>query len=78
MSKKIGKVIEVFIPNGENIDSNKIGFKVMLDTKMLEIIQEQNEENTNIFRDDLVVITKRIISNKEFIDIDKYYGETYE
>lgn len=77
MSKKLGKVIEVFIPN-EKIDSNKIGFKVMLDTKIIEIMQDQNEENTNIYRDDLVVITKQIISNKEFIDIDKCYGKAYE
>ena len=85
MDKKIGKIIEVFIPNEYNnnhkinvMDSNKIGFKVFLEGQILEIIQEQNQENSNIFRDDLVIISKQIISNKEFIDIDKYYGDDYE
>jgi len=36
MIKKIGKVKEVFIPEDKNIDSDKIGFKVMLDTEMIE------------------------------------------
>lgn len=85
MNKKIGKIIEVFIPkeysNNQKInamDSNKIGFKVFLEGQILEIIQEQNQENSNIFRDDLVIVTKQIISNKEFIDIEKYYGDDYE
>lgn len=85
MDKKIGKIIEVFIPNEYNnnhkinvMDSNKIGFKVFLEGQILEIIQEQNQENSNIFRDDLVIISKQIISNKEFIDIEKYYGDDYE
>lgn len=85
MNKKIGKIIEVFIPDEYNnnqkinaMDSNKIGFKVFLEGQILEIIQEQNQENSNIFRDDLVIVTKQIISNKKFIDIEKYYGDDYE
>ncbi len=37
------------------MDSNKIGFKVFFRrSDMLEIIpREQNQENSNIFRDDL-------------------------
>lgn len=85
MCKKIGKIIKVFIPNeyrnGKIIDainSNKIGFDVLIDGRIMEIVQEQNEDNANIFKDDLVVVTKQIISNKEFIDIEKYYGDEYE
>lgn len=46
---------EVFIPEDETIDSDKRGFKVMLDTKMIEIIEKQDERNSNIFKDDLVI-----------------------
>ena len=52
-------------------DSKNIGFKVLLDdgTK-LEIIEEQDEFNSNIFRDDEVIITRQIIDNMEFTDIE--------
>ena len=42
MKQNYGKVLEVFIPNNEGIDSKNIGFKVLLDdgTK-LEIIEEK-------------------------------------
>lgn len=69
MQKKIGKVIEVFIPEEykgnrliDVMDSNKIGFKVMLEDETLEIIEEQNEYNFKIMKNDLVVITKQNIS----------------
>ena len=85
MIKKIGKVIEVFIPeeykNGSPIDvmdSTKIGFKVMLEDELIEIIEEQNEYNSNIMKNDLVTITKQTISGKEFIDIELYDGGNYE
>ena len=44
MKQNYGKVLEVFIPNDEGIDSKNIGFKVLLDdgTK-IEIIEEQDE-----------------------------------
>ena len=84
MKKLIGKVIEVFIPkeykNNMLIDemaSNKIGFKVEIDENIIEIIEEQDEFNTDIYKDDLVVITKQAINDIEFIDIEKY-GEWYE
>ena len=75
MSEKVGKVIEVFIPNGENIDSNKIGFKVMLDATIIEIIQEQNDINASLMKGDSVLITKQVITGKEFIDIEGVYDE---
>lgn len=78
MIKKIGKVKEVFLPEDETIDSDKIGFKVMLDTEMIEIIEKQDERNSNIFKDDLVIITETNISNKIFKDIELYDGDLYD
>lgn len=85
MEKKIGKVIEVFIPKEykgarliDVMDSEKIGFKVMLEDELIEIIEEQDEINTNIYKNDLVVITKQTISGKNFIDIELYDGGHYE
>ena len=85
MEKKIGKVIEVFIPKEyknnrliDVMDSTKIGFKVMLEDELIEIIEEQDEINTNIYKNDLVVITKQTISGKNFIDIELYDGGHYE
>ncbi len=71
MKQNYGKVLEVFIPNDEGIDSKNIGFKVLLDdgTK-IGIIEEQDEFNSNIFRDDEVVVTRQTIDNKEFTDIE--------
>lgn len=74
MNKTYGKVLEVFIPE-ENKDimlSNKIGFKVLLDntSEIITIIEKQDEENAKILKDDLVLITKQIINNKEYIDIE--------
>ena len=85
MTKRIGKVIDVFIPEEykagrlvDVMDSTKIGFKVMLEDEIIEIIQEDNEFNANIMMDDMVVITKQNISGKEFIDIELYVGGSYE
>ena len=81
MEKVIGKVIEVFIPteNGiESINSTKIGFKIKIDDKIVQIIQQQNEENSNILKNDIVVITKQIISEKEFIDIELFDRGNHE
>ena len=85
MNKQIGKVIEVFIPEEYKLgrvidimDSNKIGFKVMIENEIIEVIEEQDEYNANIMKNDLVVITKQTISGHEFIDIELYDGEDYE
>ena len=71
MKQNYGKVLEVFIPNNEGIDSKNIGLKVLLDdgTK-IEIIEEQDELNSNIFRDDEVIIRRQIIDNRQFTDIE--------
>ena len=85
MIKEIGKVIEVFIPEEykegriiDSMDSNKIGFKVMLENQLIEIIEEQDEYNANIMKNDLVIITKQTISGHDFTDIELYDGEDYE
>ena len=78
MERKVGRVIEVFIPEEDNLDDMTIGFKVLVDDNVIEIIEEQNESNINILKDDLVMITKQVISNKEFIDIELYDGDLNE
>ena len=78
MDRKVGRVIEVFIPEEDNLNDMNIGFKVLVDDDVIEIIEEQNESNINILKDDLVMITKQVISNKEFIDIELYDGDLNE
>ena len=85
MKQKIGKVIEVFIPeeykNGnliDTMDSTKIAFKVEIDDEFIEIIEEQDENNSNILKYDLVLITEQEISGKYFIDLELYDGDFYE
>ena len=71
MTKTIGKVIEVFIPeqykNGKLLDvmdRTLIGFKVITDTGIKEIIEEDNDLNAKIMKNDLVIITEQTISGK--------------
>ena len=85
MTKKIGKVIDVFIPEEykdgrliDVMDSTKIGFKVMLEDEVIEVIQKQDEYNAEIMKNDIVVITKQNISGKNFVDIELYDGGSYE
>lgn len=79
MKQELGKVIEVFIPQEykdnkliDVMDTKNIGFKVITDNGIKEIIQEQNEFNSNIMKNDIVLITEQTISNKKFIDIELY------
>lgn len=79
MVKTIGKVIDVFIPeqyeNGgllDVMDRTNIGFNVMTDNGMKEIILEQDEFNAEIMKNDLVIITEQTISGKYFIDLELY------
>lgn len=72
---EIGKVIEVFIPEDNDvINSTKIGFKVKIDDEIIQIIEEQNKDNCNIFRDDLVKVTKE----DDNIKIGLYQGDINE
>ena len=81
MNQQIGKVIEVFIPKENNSDimnSKKIGFKIQLENDEVTVIEEQDEYNCKILRNDLVTVTKQIVSEKEFISIELYEGVWYE
>ncbi len=82
MTKTLGKVIEVFIPeqykNGsllDIMDRTNIGFKVVTDNGIKEVIMEQNEFNAKIMKNDLVTIIEQTISGKDFIDIELFEGE---
>ena len=57
--KKLGRVIEVYLPNDEEL--TKIGFKVEIDNQTINIIEEQNSDNAMIYRDDFVFVN---INNK--------------
>lgn len=79
MKQELGKVIEVFIPQEykdnkliDIMDVKNIGFRVKTEDGIKEIIQEQNEFNSNIMKNDTVLITEQTISNKKFIDIELY------
>ena len=72
--KKIGKVVEVFIPNENDIDimySKKIGFKVNINNEIIEIIKDINEKYANIYKDDFV----QIIEEDNNLDIELYEGD---
>ena len=72
--KKIGKVVEVFIPNENGIDimySKKIGFKVNIDNEIIEIIKDINEKYANIYKDDFV----QIIEEDNNLDLELYEGD---
>ena len=85
MDKKPGKVIEVFIPEEivnrrklDVMDLKKIGFKVQVEDKIIEVIEKQDEHNSNIMKNDDVIITTQIISGKKFVDIELLDGDMYE
>ena len=44
----------------------------------MKTIVQQNDENANIMKNDLVEIIEQTISGKEFIDIRLYDGDDYE
>ena len=82
MIKTIGKVIEVFIPRQykndvllDVMDRTNIGFKVMTNNGIREIIVESNEFNAKIMKNDIVIIIEQTISGKNFIDIEQYEGD---
>ena len=77
MIKTIGKVMEVYIPeqyqNGALLDimnRTKIGFKVMTDTGIKDIVLEADELNAQIMKNDAVLIIEQDISGQHFIDIE--------
>lgn len=85
MTKTIGKVIEVYIPEQykndrllDVMDRTNIGFKVKTDGGVKDIVLEANELNSKIMKNDLVLIVEQDISGKHFIDIEIYEGDSYE
>lgn len=76
MKENIGIVKEVFIPvnTNENVmTSTKIGFKIELNGKIIEVIEEQNIINAMIHKDDKVIVE----DNNSIITIKKV-GISYE
>lgn len=67
MKKLSGRVREVFIPDNFN---EKIGFRVETQDGMKEVIEDQNEYNAKILREDRVILTEQVIDNHYFIDIE--------
>ena len=67
MKKLSGRVREVFIPDNCN---EKIGFRVETQDGMKEVIEDQNEYNAKILREDRVILTEQVIDNHYFIDIE--------
>ena len=68
--KRKGLVVEVFIPvkgNESVMSSSKIGFKIKVDNKIIEVIEEQNIINANIHKDDQVIVE----DNNSIITIKK-------
>ena len=80
MEKFIGKLIEIFIPEDkiDIMNSKNIGFKILINNEIIEVIQEQNINNSHIYKNDLVTITKQVISDIVFYDIEMYDGDDYE
>lgn len=79
MKQQIGRVVQVFIPNEDKLVdvmvAKEIGFKVKLDDEEITIIEEINDLNVMIHKDDLVLVTTNTISGKEFVDIELYDGD---
>lgn len=73
MKKLSGRVVEVFIPDNMN---QEVGFRVETDEGLKEIIEEQDEYNAKILREDNVIVTEQIIDGQYFVDIE--LGEKYE
>ena len=64
MNKYIGKVIEIYIPdeykNGELLDimdRTLLGFKVMMDSGIRDIVVKSNYDNAKITKGKLVEVT---------------------
>lgn len=50
----VGKVIEVFIPDN---DFNMIGFKLLIDDEILNLVMKQDSSNSSIYKDDMVKVS---------------------
>lgn len=77
MRQTKGIVTEVFMPNEykeelllDTLDNSVIGFKVNTSDGERVIIEEIDEFNSQIMKDDLVLITEQTIDGHYFIDIE--------
>ena len=77
MRQTKGIVTEVFMPKEykeelllDTLDNNVIGFKVNTSDGERVIIEEIDEFNSQIMKDDLVLITEQTIDGHYFIDIE--------
>lgn len=82
MTKLIGKIIEVYIPEQyknnnllDVMDRTNLGFKIMTENGIRDVIVESNELNARIMKNDLVTIIEQKISGKDFVDIELYEGD---
>lgn len=78
MKKIYGKIEKVYVPTKNNQDtmfSNKIGFIIKINDKLYRFETEQNEENSQILREDEVVVIIQTINNHDFFDIRKLEDE---
>ena len=81
VTKTVGKVIEVFMPEQykdgkllDVMDRTNIGFKILTDSGVREIIQEINALNAQIMKNDLVTIIEQIIAGENFVDVELCEG----
>jgi len=77
MKQYVGKVIEVFLKEPDNIDCETICFRIQTDDGIKEIEKQVNGVTADIMKDDKVIITEQTIDNRVFIDIDRC-EENYE
>ena len=78
MQKFYGKIEKVYIPIENNQDamfSDKIGFIIKINGKLYRFETEQNEENSQILREDEVVVIIQTVDNHDFFDIRKLEDE---
>jgi len=79
MKQLIGKIIEVYIPEDENISdimyNTRIGFKVQTAEGLKIIEMEQDKDNVKLYKEDTILITEQEISGKHFIDIERLEDE---
>lgn len=78
MQKFYGKIEKVYIPIENNQDamfSDKIGFIIKINGKLYRFETEQNEENSQILREDEVVVIIQTVDNHDFFDVRKLEDE---
>ncbi len=68
--EKLGKVLEVYIPGEDVMNSKLIGFKVQTEDEIITIEEEQDEFNANIYKEDIVLVNKALINGKEILSIE--------